>query len=107
VLCLREDGLPIEDVARDAHVEVGELSFYLEEVDAGDRSRFLAAHGGHVVGPIPVDDVHVLYYVDRKVMPAPDDPGVVSRAAQIIAERAVAAELQRRVQWLAQGVGAA
>jgi len=100
-LCLREDGMPLEDVARDAHVGVGVLSFYLEEVSGDDRSRFLASHAGDVVGPIPVDDVHVLYRVDRKVMPGPEDPGVVARAVELVAARAVSVEVQRRVQWLA------
>jgi hypothetical protein len=103
-LCLREDGLPLEDVAREAHVAVGSLAFYLEDVDADDRSRFLGAHAGHVVGPIAIDDVHVLYHVDRKVMPGPQDPGVLARATTLVTARAVALELQHRVQWLAEGV---
>lgn len=105
-LCLREDGLPLEEVAESAHVPVGALSFYLDEIDAEERSRFLASHAGSVIGPIPVEDVHMLYYVDAKVMPSEADPAVHERASDIISSRAVAAETQQRVQWLANHAGA-
>jgi hypothetical protein len=105
-LCLREDGLPLEEVAGSAHVPVGALSFYLDEIDAEERSRFLASHAGAVVGPIPVDDVHILYHVDAKVMPSADDPSVRARASAIISSRAVTIEVQQRVQWLADHAGA-
>ena len=100
-LCLREDGLPLEEVAASAHVAASALSFYLDEIDGEERSRFLASHAGHVVGPIPVDDVHLLYRVDAKVMPSVDDPAVLARASALITSRAMAIEVQQRVQWLA------
>jgi hypothetical protein len=100
-LCLREDGLPLDEVAQSAHVNVGALSFYLDEIDGEERSRFLASHAGHVVGPIPVDDVHLLYHVDAKVMPSADDAAVRARASALITARAMAIEAQQRVQWLA------
>jgi hypothetical protein len=100
-LCLREDGLPLEEVAQSAHVPVGALSFYLDEIDGEERSRFLASHAGNVVGPIPVDEVHILYHVDAKVMPSADDPAVLARARRLITARAETLEVQQRVQWLA------
>lgn len=105
-LCLREDGLSLEEVAESAHVSVGALSFYLDEIDAEERSRFLAAHAGAVIGPIPVDEVHILYHVDAKVMPSAEDPAVHARASAIISSRAVTLEVQQRVQWLADHAGA-
>ena len=105
-LCLREDGLPLEEVAEAAHVSVGALSFYLDEIDTEERSRFLAAHSGSVIGPIPVEDVHILYHVDAKVMPSVADPAVHERASAIISSRAVEIEAQQRVQWLTNHAGA-
>jgi len=105
-LCLREDGLPLEEVAEAAHVSVGALSFYLDEIDTEERSRFLASHAGSVVGPIPVEDVHILYCVDAKVMPSVADPAVHERASAIISSRAVEVEAQQRVQWLTNHAGA-
>jgi hypothetical protein len=60
-LCLREDGLPLEEVAGSAHVPVAALSFYLDEIDGEERSRFLASHAGNVVGLIPWM-THILYH---------------------------------------------
>jgi hypothetical protein len=105
-LCLREDGLSLEEVASSAHVPVGALSFYLDEIDTEERSRFLGASAGAVVGPIPVEDVHILYFVDAKVMPSAEDPGVHARASAIISSRSVTLEVQQRVQWLADHAGA-
>jgi hypothetical protein len=100
-LCLREDGLSLEEVAQSAHVPAAAMSFHLDEIDGQERSRFLAAHAGTVIGPIPVEDVHLLYYIDAKVMPAADDPDVRARARRLITARAVTLEVQQRVQWLA------
>lgn len=101
VLCLKEDGLEIAEVARSAHLEPEHTSFYLDELDPVLQPVFLSAMPGDVLGPTPRGDQHTVFQVLSKRMPDDADPGVRQRAAQRLAARALAAEVERRVRWLA------
>jgi hypothetical protein len=98
-LCLREDGIDLEELARDAHVEADELAFYLSDLDPDRRALFLSARVGEVVGPFTEDDLHTLYQVTAKVLPAPEDPDVAERAREAILARSLESEVNRRVSW--------
>src|SRR5207253_3063942 len=50
--CLSEDGLSLDEIARDARRIVQHWSFYLDEVMPLVRSQFLAARPGDWLGPI-------------------------------------------------------
>nr|MBA2565979.1 hypothetical protein [Gemmatimonadota bacterium] len=47
-LCVRDDGLDLEEVARDAGTSVRDVRLYLEEVAPGLRERLLAARAGEL-----------------------------------------------------------
>ncbi len=52
-MCLREDGLPLDEVADAAHATVSESRFYLDDLDPEVRPMFMAARPVDVLGPDP------------------------------------------------------
>jgi hypothetical protein len=82
-LCIVHDGRSIEDVARDAAVELRNRVVYVDDVDPALRGKFLAANPGDLLGPVRIGNEHA-----------------GSRAAR--AQGAVAADPSRRAQ-LARG----
>jgi hypothetical protein len=99
MLCLREDGLTIEEVAGDAHLEPVATRFFIEDLDPELQPRFVSAMPGDVIGPSPREGQHMLYLVLSKMMPGDQDPAVRARAADRLVARAVTSEAQRRVRW--------
>ncbi len=99
VLCVREDGRELAEVAADAGAELEEAQWYLEEVPDGLRERLMAARIGELVGPVAVDDGFILVSVLAKRMPAPEDPEVRARAERVVLGRAAEREITSRVRW--------
>lgn len=99
-LCIREDGLSLEDVAADAHQPVTDLRFLLGDVEAEVRPLFLAARPADLVGPIAFEDRHTLFKILDKALPSAGDPEIRDRAAEALIGRAIEMELQRHVRWL-------
>ena len=104
-LCLREDGVEMDELAEDAGVEVQEEVFYLDDLGEDLHSRLLGAAEGDVIGPVEADGIYTLYQVAGKSMPTANDPELVRRAERIIVSRALAAEVGRRVRWHADSQG--
>jgi hypothetical protein len=98
-LCLREDGLDIEEVAGEADVPIEDVVLYLDQLDPEQHSRFLGATVGDVIGPVPGNEAFTVYQVVAKVMPSIDDPEIVRRAGERVLARLLAAEVNRRVRW--------
>jgi hypothetical protein len=98
-MCLREDGLALDEVAAAAHATVAESRFYLDDVDPEVRSLFLGARPVDVLGPILFEGSHTLFRVVDKVMPSEKDPEILRRAETGVATRILAAQAQQRVQW--------
>ena len=98
-LCLREDGINLEDLARDARIDALDVRFYLSDVEATRRALFLSARVGEAVGPLMEDDLHTLYQVTSKTLPSVEDADVAARAREAILSRQLEAEVTHRVQW--------
>lgn len=99
VLCVREDGADLAELAHDARRELQDVAFFLADIEAGQRAQFLSARVGEVVGPIVEGDLYAIYQVTAKVLPAPGDPDVAERARAAIVARHLEAEVNHRVQW--------
>jgi hypothetical protein len=98
-LCLKEDGLPLDEVAAAAHATIAESRFYLDDLDPELRSMFMAARPEDVLGPILFEGAHTLFRVEDKVMPSENDPEILHRAETGVAARVMSAQAQQRVQW--------
>ncbi len=98
-LCLRLDGLPIEEVATRAGVALDRASLALGEVGADLATVLLAAQPGSVIGPIPARDRFLVASVRAKEVPKPDDALARAKATRKLLERMIDAEVQAQVRW--------
>jgi hypothetical protein len=99
LLCVREDGTPLAEVAADAKRELRRERLDLEAVDPSLRGRLLAAQKGELLGPLGSGDAFVVYRVLDKSLPSDSDPAVVAMAERTILERLVDREIDERVRW--------
>jgi hypothetical protein len=98
-LCVREDGLSLDEVAGRAGVSTIEREAFLEEVDADLSKPLLSAPTGELVGPVAVKDGFVLLRVNGKVAPMLDDPVIKGLLEEEVPRRAVEREVRNRVRW--------
>ena len=101
-LCLREDGLPLAELARRASTVVQVSAFFLEELDASVHDRFVGARTGDLIGPVRQNGEYVLYEIVGKTLPSPSDPIVLVRAQEGVLKRAIAHQVANHVQWNAE-----
>ena len=89
VLCVREDGLTLYDVAALSHCSVTRRTFVLADVHPEHRDRLLAAEPGQIVGPLAGDRRGQHLEVSVLVSRTPAtlaDPAVASRAREALVE---------------------
>jgi hypothetical protein len=98
-LCVREDGMALEEVAAAAHVAVQEASAFLDALEPDFRTRCLAAAPGEVLGPLADGEGALIAVLSDKVAPRLDDPGVRQRTRDEVIRRALAPEVATRVSW--------
>ncbi|ETW25237.1 hypothetical protein [Mycobacterium gastri] len=98
-LCVRLDGRALADVANTAKAELREISLLLDDAEPSLRTRLLAASPGELIGPVATDSGHQLVLVVRRVAPSLDDAMVRRRAEETVIKRALAAEVNRHVNW--------
>jgi hypothetical protein len=98
-LCVRDDGMAMDEVAAAAGVSARAVRHYLEDIDPARRAPFLAATVGDVLGPLPVEDGFLVLQVRDKVLPSLDNPGVRRRVEESVLRTAVEHEVTRRVTW--------
>jgi hypothetical protein len=98
-LCVRLDGRELADVAADAKAELQETSVLLDDAELPLRTRLLAANPGDLIGPLAIRDGYQLVLLVRQVAPSLDEPMVRVRAEGALIKRALAAEVNRQVNW--------
>ena len=98
-LCVRLDGRELADVGKDAGAEVWETSVLLDDAEPVLRTRLLAASAGELIGPLATGTDRELVLIVRRLSPTSDDPVVRRRAEQTIIRRALAAAVNRHVNW--------
>jgi len=100
VLCVREDGLGVDQVARDAHAVVHEMRFFLGELDPALRSVLLAATTQELIGPVPFEEGFALFLVLDKRLPDEPTPEIRREVEQRAIARAEVEQVNRLVRWL-------
>jgi hypothetical protein len=86
MLCIREDGLSLHDVAALSRRRVARSSVVLEDVDPEYRDRLLAAEPGRVLGPLAVDGHFDVTTLLCRTTPSLGDPVVAARARQALVD---------------------
>lgn len=98
-LCVRDDGMRIEEVAANAKIGLRNAPLYLEEIDPPLRDHFLSAGKGALVGPLDWDKGIALFVVEDKILPALEDPTIGRRAEESLIQNAIDREIANRVKW--------
>jgi hypothetical protein len=97
--CVSEDGLSLDEVAYNARGIVQHWNFYLDEIEAPVRPRFLAARTGDWLGPIKMLEGFPLFSIVAKTMPVATDPQIRERAEQAILTSFTQQAINERVRW--------
>ncbi len=101
VLCIREDGIDIDEVAANAGLEAADARFYVDDMEPSAQASFVSAMMGDLIGPSATETGYTLFHVLSKAIPEDSDPEIRERAAGRLFARALANEAQRRVRWTA------
>jgi hypothetical protein len=97
--CATEDGLNLDDIAYEARCVVQQWDFYLDEIEASARPRFLAASVGESIGPMKILEGFPLFAIVNKQMPAKSDPQIRRRAEHAVINSLIEKEMHERVRW--------
>jgi hypothetical protein len=89
ILCVREDGLSLSEVAALSHRAVERTTMALEDIDPRHRDLLLAAEPGRVLGPLAVEDRFDIATLVCRTVPALSDPAVATRARQTLLDGAL------------------
>jgi hypothetical protein len=98
-LCVRDDGISMEEVAKEGHYPFRRYTRLAEEIPLEDQQRFLSASRGDLLDPIERGDGFQLFRILGKMEPNLDDPVVRGRADERILDRHFAELVSRHLQW--------
>lgn len=87
LLCVREDGMSMEEVATEGRYPYHRVACLLEDLSDDLQPRFLSVVNGEVLEPMVRGEGFQLYRVTRKIEPQPDDPAIQTRIEQRLLER--------------------
>ena len=100
LLCMREDGLSLTDVAMKGRYPVRRLEIVLEDISEALRQKFLSAAPGQILGPIERGEEFQLCRVLEKSEPDLADAKVCNRVERQIFERDFAELAAKHIRWL-------
>ena len=87
LLCVREDGMSMEEVADEERYPYRHAEFFLEDLPADAQPKYVSVSQGNLLEPIPRGDGFELCRIIKKVEPRLEDPIVRSRIEQRLLER--------------------
>jgi len=99
LLCVREDGMALAEVADEAHVPYQRTEILLEDLPEHLRQKFLSVSAGDVLEPIAQADRFQICRVIEKVEPKAEDETVRDRAEKRILERHFADLTAKHIHW--------
>ena len=99
LLCVRDDGMSMEEVAAEGRYPYRHPEVLLEEIPEDLQQKFLSVHPGEILEPIARGDGFHICRVIGKTEPNLEDPVVKERAEERILERHFADLITRQIQW--------
>ncbi len=99
LLCAREDGMSMEEVAAEGRYPYRRPEVLLEELPEDLQQKFLSGHPGDILEPIARGDGFHVCRIIGKEEPNLDDPVVKERADQCILDRHFSDLTTRHIQW--------
>jgi hypothetical protein len=99
VLCVRNDGLPMSEVASEGRYPYRCVEVLLEDVPEDSQQKFISVRPGSLLDPIPQGDGFQLWRVLEKHDPNPEDPAVRERIDQRIIDRHFSELCAKHIRW--------
>jgi hypothetical protein len=99
LLCVRNDGLSMAEVANEGRYPYRCTAVLLEDVPEDSQQKFISVTPGSVLDPIPRGDGFQLCRVLEKKEADPDDPAVRERIDQRIIERHFSELCEKHIRW--------
>ncbi len=99
LLCARDDGMSMEEVATEGRYPYRHPEVLLEDVPEDLQQKFLSVHPGEILEPIARGDGFHLCRIIGKAEPDLKDPVVQERADQCILDRHFSDLTTRFIQW--------
>ncbi len=100
LLCVREDGMSMEEVATEGRYPYRRRTILLEDIPPDLQQKFLSIAAGGILDPIARDDGFQLCRVTGKSEPTLDDAEVRTRVEGRVLERHFSELTARHVQWI-------
>ena len=100
LLCLREDGETMGEVAHDGGYVLQQRRWWTEEIPGELQMSLLSAVPGEVLGPVVNDDEFQIYRLVRKIEPELDDTEVTARIDAHLVGNHFAERTAGRIRWL-------
>jgi hypothetical protein len=91
LLCIRQDGMSMEEVAAEARYPYRRITFLHKAVPEELKQKFWSASAGDVLDPLPRGEGFELYRITRKIEPNPTDPEIQDRIDEHLLEKQFAA----------------
>jgi len=106
LLCVREDGLSLYDVAALAHRAVTRSTVTLQDLAPGCQEQLIGAEPGRVLGPLATtsngaaegQQLFDVYKLIGRKAPTADDPAVAARAREELVTRALTRAVREHVK---------
>jgi hypothetical protein len=105
MLCVREDGASLYDVAALARRQVERKRCFLGDLPEETRERLLSTEPGRVLGPVPGDSRFEVSAVTMRLPPTLEDAEVAARARSAIEEQAQRRAAREHVQRTPRSAG--
>jgi len=99
LLCVRDDGMTLEEVGVLASAPVRARRTLLADAPPALREHLLSASPGEPIGPLAGDGAVAVLVVDAKEPPAAEDAELARRARNELLARALEREVTTRVRW--------
>lgn len=87
LFCVREDGMSMEEVAKEGRYPYRRDEFVLEDVPDEIQQKLLSVSAGQILEPMPRGDGFELCRVVKKTEPRVDDPAVQARVEHRLLDR--------------------
>ena len=98
LLCIRQDGMSMEEVAAEARYPYRRITFLHKTVPEELKQKFWSAAAGDVLDPLPHGEGFELYRITRKIEPSPTDPEIQLRIDEHLLERQFATLTSEHVE---------
>ena len=99
ILCVRDDGLSLEEVAAEGGYPIRRETILLEDLPADVHERILCAAPGEVLDPLPRGDGFQLCRIHEKAEPGAADPEVRHRIEERILKSSFAELCANHIRW--------